>query len=283
MRRASGEPRRLDTSKLARYAAVRDRRGLGGSAAAAKPGAAEGAGAPPQGGAAPPEQPARTEPQQAAQEARPAAAEPTAAARAEGEADAAQRPKAEPTAGAEAAAPRWEVVDVDVGLAAPKRAQELRLSKLQAGAAAKAAQEPKAGGGALMCNGEVRAEPACRTPCPSPHQACRAAAQEMVSSPAPGAKAGEAADAMDVGQTQSEPESDGQEDEWEYDYYAVVPEGGGAGGDGWMGAVEMDTAGGSGANADWVRKHGLSSGARLDDKRCSRVVCSGKGRARRWW
>ena len=67
-------------------------------------------------------------------------------------------------------------------------------------------------------------------------------------------KAGEAAaDAMDVGQTQSEPESDGQEEEWEYDYYAVVPEGGGAGGDGWMGAVEMDTAGGSGANADWVR------------------------------
>ena len=71
-----------------------------------------------------------------------------------------------------------------------------------------------------------------------------------------GAKAGEvAADAMDVGQTQSEPESDGQEDEWEYDYYAVVPEGGGAGGDGRMGAVEMDTAGGSGANADWVRKY----------------------------
>ena len=256
MRRASGEPRRLDTSKLARYAAVRDRRGLGGAAAAAKPGAAEGAGAPPQGGAAPPEQPARTEPQQAAQEARPAAAEPAAAARPEGEADAAQRPKAEPTAGAEAGAPRWEVVDVDVGLAAPKRAQELRLSKLQAGAAAKVAQE--AGGGALMCNGEVRAEPACRTPCPSPDQACRAAAQEMVSSPAPGAKAGEAAaDAMDVGQTQSEPESDGQEEEWEYDYYAVVPEGGGAGGDGWMGAVEMDTAGGSGANADWVRKHPL--------------------------
>ena len=107
-----------------------------------------------------------------------------------------------------------------------------------------------------MCNGEVRAEPACRTPCRSPDQACRAAAQEMVSSPAPGAKAGEvAADAMDVGQTQSEPESDGQEEEWEYDYYAVVPEGGGAGGDGWMGAVEMDTAGGSGANADWVRKY----------------------------
>ena len=77
----------------------------------------------------------------------------------------------------------------------------------------------------------------------------------MVSSPAPGAKAGEAADAMDVGQMQSEPESDGQEEEWEYDYYAVVPEGGGAGGDGWMGAVEMDTAGGSGANADWVRKY----------------------------
>lgn len=218
----AGSPRRLDTSKLNRYAAVRKKRkpaavvGEATTASAATttsnlPSEA-GEGNPVAATVAPLGQAAETAPATAVDSVADAALLELAA-----EVEAAEGSQVEGLN-----KPKWDVVDVDLGgvIEAAQNAQKERLSSLLSnGPSSQAAAVhglSAAGRGALTCNGVA-----------------------MVASPS----------GADV-ENQKSPASVVGDDDWEYDYYAVVNPGAssGAGTDldlGWMGAVEMDATGGA--------------------------------------
>ena len=233
---AASSPRRLDTSKLNRYAAVRQKRNpatAAGDAATTAPEATTSGKLP---SAAEDKQVAAT----GAAQAETAGATHGVAVGSAAEAVllelATEVAAAEDShAGARKRKPKWDVVDVDLGggAEAARKAQKDRLSSLLSNYT-----ESHAGGrGALTCNGVA-----------------------MVASPA-GADgaAGDGGDVVNADSSmQSGEEETASDDDWEYDYYAVVNPGAssGPGNDldlGWMGAVEMDATGSDTQAADPVR------------------------------
>eukprot|EP01043_Picozoa_sp_COSAG02_P044505 COSAG02_NODE_3981_length_5956_cov_16.732798_4_plen_307_part_00 len=245
----AGSPRRLDTSKLNRYAAVRKKRkptAVVGEATTASAATTTG-GLPSETGGGKPVaaavarvgQLAETAPVTAVGSAADAALLELAA-----EVEAAEGSQVEGLS-----KPKWDVVDVDLGgvIEAAQNAQKERLSSLlnngpSSQAAAVHSGPNAAGGGTLTCNGVAMvASPAGadvknQTP-----------ASAVAGSDGGGCGAAATANSKQSGEGET---GGGDDDDWEYDYYAVVNPGASSepGTDldlGWMGAVEMDATGGA--------------------------------------
>jgi hypothetical protein len=275
----AGSPRRLDTSKLNRYAAVREKR----KAAAAAGGAATaGKASDSRSSAADTGSTAAAAAAAAATEAPATATSSTAKGLA---ADAALLELAAEVAAAESHAadtlgvPKWDVVDVEVGVVeAAQNAQKARLTSMLNGSIssnpAKLSDDAgvAAGGGGsstLTCNGVAMVS--------------TSAAAGGVENQAPATGVG-ASTGGEGGSDGVSPVSAGDgvspvsvvgaedSDDWEYDYFAVVPDA--APGDdlAWMGAVEMDyaTSGGGGGGGGGPADIGSSLAAQRDPVRtCS--------------
>jgi hypothetical protein len=252
----AGSPRRLDTSKLNRYAAVRKKRnpaaavGEVTTAPAAKtsgnlPSAAGG-------------DPVATA---AARVGHPAGTTPATAV--DSAADAALLELAAEVAAAEGSPaeglskPKWDVVDVDLGgvVEAAQNAQKARLSSLLSnGSSSQTAAvhggPSAAGRGALTCNGVAMVA--------SPTDAD--VENKIPSSAVAGSGSVEGCGAAASANSKQSDEGEigDASDDWEYDYYAVVNPGASSepGNDldlGWMGAVEMDATGADAQTTDPVR------------------------------